>query len=73
MGDSGKAISFSVDDVETKQAIQDYGVSRGFSRVSDLARVALYEYIRRRAPREGTAMASRLAMVLSDDFSPKRS
>ena len=45
-------ISFTVDSRETKQALDRYAIGRGFKNAGALSRAALFEYIRRRTPKE---------------------
>ena len=52
MSDSKRTISTMVDSPEFKEALLLYAQSNGLPNVSTLLRVALYEYIKRRPPKE---------------------
>ena len=51
--DSRRTCSFTLDSAEQKEALRLYAKSKGFRRLSDFLRVAMVEYITRRAPRKG--------------------
>ena len=50
-----KTIAFSVTE-EEKSFLDNYAKSRGVNTASALSRIALFEYIRRRSPKELTAL-----------------
>lgn len=63
---SGKRISFEVETEQLKSDIQEFGKSRGINKVTDLSRIALYEYIRRRLPKDAvTLLHKRLNHILN--------
>ncbi len=49
--DSRRTCSFTVDTPEDKELLRQYAKSRGFSRLSEFLRVAVYGHITRGAPR----------------------
>ncbi len=51
--DSRRTCSFTLDSPEQKEVLKAYAKSKGFRQLSDFLRVAMVEYITRRASRKG--------------------
>lgn len=56
-----RRVAFDVESDELRNALEEYGKSRGL-KLSDLARTALYEYVRRRPPKS-LALENRLRRI----------
>ena len=54
--DSRRTCSFTVDTPEDKELLKRYAKSRGFSRLSEFVRFAVYGYVTRSAPRSGVSV-----------------
>jgi hypothetical protein len=64
--DSKRTVSFTMESPEQKQALDAYARGRGFTRLSEFCRVAIFEYVSRRPPRGSSESDRKLREALGD-------
>lgn len=64
--DKQRVISATLDSAAHKQTLDEYAGARGMRGIGDLVRVALWEYIRRHKPAEGTDLRRRVDAMLRE-------
>jgi len=64
--DKQRVISTTLDSPSHKQTLYEYAGARGLRSLGDLVRVALWEYLRRHKPAEGSELRRRIDAMLRE-------